>query len=118
MVLTMESAFRVVPRDLMDAAITDGANETQLLRLVAGPHVIASLVAGTVLTWARALGEFGATITFAGSFPGITRTVPIEVYLGLESNPGNAYALSFVLVLVSLTVIVSLRSRWVAGISQ
>lgn len=117
MVMTMESAFRVVPRDLIDSAVADGASDAQVLRLVAGPHVVTSLIAGTVLTWARALGEFGATITFAGSFPGVTRTVPIEVYLGLERDPQSAYALSFVLVAVALAVIISLRSRWVAGIA-
>lgn len=118
MVLTMESAFRVIPRDLIDSAVADGASDLQVLRMVAGPHVVTSLIAGTMLTWARALGEFGATITFAGSFPGVTRTVPIEVYLGLERSPGSAYALSFVLVAISLAVILSLRSRWVAGISR
>jgi molybdate transport system permease protein len=118
MVLTMESAFRVIPRDLIDSAVADGASESQVLRMVAGPHVTTSLIAGTLLTWARALGEFGATITFAGSFPGVTRTVPIEVYLGMERSPESAYALSFVLVAISLAVILSLRSRWVAGIAR
>ena len=67
------------------------------------------LIAGTVLSWARALGEFGATITFAGNFPGRTQTMPLAVYVALETNPDSAIALSLVLVLVSLVVLVSVR---------
>ena len=76
------------------------------------PLVRPSLVAGTVLCWARALGEFGATITFAGNFPGRTQTMPLAVYLALESSPQSAILLSLVLLLVSLAVLVGLRDRW------
>ena len=65
-----------------------------------------------MLCWARALGEFGATITFAGSFPGRTETMPIAVYYALENDPDAAIALSLVLLLVSVAVLVSLRDRW------
>jgi molybdate transport system permease protein len=68
-----------------------------------------------VLCWARALGEFGATITFAGSFPGRTETMPIAVYYALENDPDAAIALSLVLLLVSVVVLVSLRDRWLRG---
>ena len=73
------------------------------------------LGAGAVLCWARALGEFGATITFAGSFPGQTETMPIAVYYALENDPDAAIALSLVLLLVSVVVLVSLRDRWLRG---
>ena len=65
-----------------------------------------------MLCWARALGEFGATITFAGSFPGRTQTMPLAVYLALESDPEAAIALSLVLLLVSVVVLGGLRDRW------
>jgi molybdate transport system permease protein len=72
-----------------------------------------SLLAGIVLCWARALGEFGATITFAGNLPGVTQTLPLFVFLKLESTDADAaIVLSLVLVAVSLGVIVSLRDRW------
>ena len=71
------------------------------------------MVAGAVLAWARALGEFGATITFAGNVAGRTRTLPLSVYLELQSDRDAAIALSLVLLVVSLVVIVSLRDRWI-----
>jgi molybdate transport system permease protein len=71
-----------------------------------------------VLCFARALGEFGATISFAGSFPGVTQTTPIAVYLALESDPPAAIALSLVLLGVSVLVLVSLRDRWMTGASR
>jgi molybdate transport system permease protein len=68
-----------------------------------------------VLAWARALGEFGATITFAGDFPGTTQTMPLAVYLALEDDPAAAIALSVVLLVVSVLVLVGLRGRWTGG---
>ena len=68
-----------------------------------------------MLCFARALAEFGTTITFAGSYPGVTRTMPIEVYLALETDPGAAIVLSLVLLLVSIGVLVGLRERWLTG---
>jgi len=65
-----------------------------------------------VLCWARALGEFGATITFAGNFPGRTQTMPLAVYLALETNLNDAIVLSLVLLAVSVTILVSLRDKW------
>ena len=77
------------------------------------PSIAPSLVAGAVLFWARALGEFGATITFAGNLQGTTQTLPLFVYIKLEgSNPDAAIILSLVLLAVSLVVLVSLRDRW------
>ena len=74
-----------------------------------------SLLAGAVLCWARALGEFGATITFAGNFPGRTQTMPLAVYLALESRPEAGIVLSLVLLAISLAVLVALRRRWLDG---
>jgi molybdate transport system permease protein len=70
------------------------------------------VAAGAVLCWARALGEFGATITFAGNFPGTTQTMPLAVYLALQSNPEGAIVLSLVLLFVSLATLLLLRDRW------
>jgi molybdate transport system permease protein len=78
--------------------------------------VAPSLAAGAALCWARALGEFGATITFAGNFPGTTQTMPLAIFVDIESgNSGIALALSFVLLAVSLAVLVALRDRWLGG---
>jgi len=68
-----------------------------------------------VLCWARALGEFGATITFAGNFPGVTQTMPLAVYLLQETNQEAVYILSLVLLLISLVVLVGLRHRWLGS---
>ena len=76
------------------------------------PGARAGLVAGGALAWARALGEFGATITFAGNFPGRTQTMPLAVYLAMETDPDAAIALSLVLLLVSVAVLALLRDRW------
>jgi molybdate transport system permease protein len=113
LVLTLEAAFRSTDRRLEDAARTLGASRWTVFRRVTLPLVRPSLLAGIVLCWARALGEFGATITFAGNLPGVTQTLPLFVFLKLESTDADAaIVLSLVLVAVSLGVIVSLRDRW------
>ena len=71
-----------------------------------------ALVAGFVLAWARALGEFGATITFAGNLAGTTRTMPLATYLALETEPATALVLSLMMITVSFTVIIGMRDRW------
>ena len=73
------------------------------------------MAAGSVLCWARALGEFGATITFAGNFPGTTQTMPLQVYLTLQNDPDGAILLSLILVAVCVIVLVSLRGRWIGA---
>lgn len=113
-VLTTEGAIRGLDRRYEDAAAGLGAGRLTVLRRVTLPMIAPSLMAGTVLAWARALGEFGATITFAGNIGGRTRTLPLAVYLALESDRGTAIALSLVLLVVSFVVIVSLRDRWFA----
>ena len=112
LVLTIEGGLRGLDTRLEDAAATLGAGAFARFRKVTLPLLAPSLFAGTALAWARALGEFGATITFAGDISGRTETTPLAVYLLLESNPGAAIALSLLLLAVSLVVLVSLRDRW------
>ncbi|MGZ4786150.1 MAG: ABC transporter permease [Acidimicrobiales bacterium] len=111
-VITVEAALRSMDRRYEDVAATLGAGRWTAFRRVTLPMILPSVVAGAVLAWARALGEFGATITFAGNIVGRTQTLPLAVYLQLESNPDVAIALSLVLLFVSLLLIVSLRDRW------
>ncbi|MFP5317663.1 MAG: ABC transporter permease [Acidimicrobiia bacterium] len=115
LVLTAEAGFRSADERLEEAARTLGARPWTVFRRVTLPLVAPSLAAGAVLAWARALGEFGATITFAGNFPGQTQTTPLKVYLLLESRPDAAIVLSLVLLAVSLAVLVGLRSRWLGS---
>jgi molybdate transport system permease protein len=116
LVLTVEGALRSLDRRYEDAARTLGAGQWAVFTRVTLPMIRPSLVAGAVLAWARALGEFGATITFAGNFPGRTQTVPLAVYLALESRPQAAIVLSLVMLGVSLLVLVTLRDRWLGAI--
>ena len=115
LVITVDAALR--QRDTTDeqAARTLGASPWYTFRRITLPGIRPALVAGAVLAWARALGEFGATITFAGSFPGTTQTLPLAVAQRLETNPGEAILLALLLVAISFTVLVSLRYRWLGG---
>jgi len=115
LIITVEGAFRSADQGFEEAAATLGARRMTVFRRITLPMIAPSLGAGAVLCWARALGEFGATITFAGSFPGQTETMPIAVYYALENDPDAAIALSLVLLLVSVIVLVSLRGRWLRG---
>ena len=115
LVIAVEGALRATDRRYEDAAATLGASKLLIFRRVTLPLVAPGISAGAVLCFARALGEFGSTITFAGSFPGVTRTMPIAVYLALETDPPAAIALSLVLLGVSVVVLVSLRDRWLTG---
>lgn len=114
-VITVEASLRSLDPRYEEVAATLGAGRWTVFRRVTLPLVAPSLVAGAVLAWARALGEFGATITFAGNVAGRTQTLPLAVYGALEAQPDAAIALSLVLLVVSLLVIVSLRERWLAG---
>jgi molybdate transport system permease protein len=115
LIITVEGALRSADQGFEEAAATLGAKRMTVFRRVTVPLVAPSLAAGAVLCWARALGEFGATITFAGSFPGQTETMPIAVYFALEGDPDAAFALSLVLLAVSIAVLVSLRDHWLRG---
>jgi len=112
MVITVEGALRNLDPGFERAAETLGAGRWTVLRRVTLPMIAPSLVAGTALTWARALGEFGATLTFAGNLQGRTQTLPLAVFVALESDRDTAIALSLVMVVVSLVVLVALRDHW------
>jgi len=112
LVISTEAGLRAMDRRYEDAAATLGAGRWTILRRVTLPLIAPSLGAGIALCWARALGEFGATITFAGNLPGVTQTMPLAVYLALETDLQAAIALSLVLLVVSLAVLVALRGRW------
>jgi molybdate transport system permease protein len=114
LVLSVEGALRAADRRFEEAAATLGARPVTVFRRITLPLIRPGIAAGAVLAWARALGEFGATITFAGNFPGTTRTMPLEVYLALETDPGSALLLSVLLLGVSVAVLVLLRDRWVS----
>ncbi|MFK5691004.1 ABC transporter permease [Ornithinimicrobium sp. LYQ92] len=111
-VISVEGAMRGLDRRYDDIAATLGAGPVRTFTTVVIPMVLPGIAAGSALAWARALGEFGATITFAGSFPGRTQTAPLGVYAALEQDPQAAIALSVVMLLVSVVVLGALRSRW------
>lgn len=113
LVITVEAGLRSMDVRFEEAARTLGARRWIVFRRVTLPLIGPSLAAGAVLAWSRALGEFGATITFAGNFPGTTQTAPLAVYIDLESGRlPSAVVLSLLLVFVSLAVLVALRGRY------
>jgi molybdate transport system permease protein len=111
-VMTVEGALRTMGDDLEQMASTLGASPLTVLRRITLPRLLPAMGAGLALAWARALGEFGATITFAGNLPGRTRTLPLATFQALESDPEAALALSLVLLAVSLVVLLPTRDRW------
>lgn len=115
LVIAVEGALRAADQRYEEAAATLGASRWTVFRRVTLPMVAPGVLAGAVLCWARALGEFGATITFAGNFPGRTQTMPLAVYLALETDPDAAIVLSLVLLAVSVIVLAGLRDRWVGA---
>ncbi|CAG6398192.1 molybdate ABC transporter permease subunit [Actinacidiphila cocklensis] len=116
LVITVEGTLRAADARYEEAAATLGASRFTAFRRVTLPMIAPGVAAGAVLAWARALGEFGATITFAGSFPGRTQTMPLAVYLALQDDPAAAVALSLVLLAVSLAVLAGLRERWTGAL--
>jgi molybdate transport system permease protein len=112
LVITAEGAFRAADRRLEEAAATLGASRLTVFRRITVPSIGPSLVAGTVLCWARALGEFGATITFNGSLPGVTEVMPTKISLALDTSPEQAEALSLVLIGIALVILATLREQW------
>lgn len=118
LVLTVEAALRGLDRGSEEAARTLGASSWYTMRRVVLPAIRPALVAGTVLAWARALGEFGATVTFAGNLPGTTQTAPLAVYRALEADPDQALVLSVVLIGISFAVLIGLRDRWLTPTAE
>nr|WP_314144107.1 ABC transporter permease [uncultured Rhodococcus sp.] len=115
LVVSVEGALRTAGDRYDVVAATLGAAPTTVLRRVTVPLILPGLISGTVLAFARALGEFGATLTFAGSLEGVTRTLPLEIYLQRESDPDAAVALSLVLILVAALVVVTARGTRSSG---
>ena len=115
LVITVEAALRNLDGRHEGAAASLGAGRWTVMRRVTLPMIWPSLLAGLVLTWARAIGEFGATITFAGNLQGETQTLPLAVFIALESDRDAAIALSLVLVAISLVVLIALRDRWIGS---
>lgn len=103
------AGFLAVPRELEEAARVEGASELQVFRFVTAPVAAPALFGGAVLAWARALGEFGATIMFAGQFAGRTQTMPLAIYAALESDTDAALSLSVLLLGLSFALLVLFR---------
>ncbi|WP_018584172.1 ABC transporter permease [Salinispora arenicola] len=114
LVIAVEGALRGADRRYEEAAATLGAGRWTTFTHVTVPLVAPGLAAGAVLCWARALGEFGATITFAGNYPGRTQTMPLAIYLALETDVEAAIVLSLILLVVSVVILAGLRDRWVS----
>jgi molybdate transport system permease protein len=117
LVISVEGAFRASDARYDDAAATLGASRWLTFRRVTVPLAMPGIISGAVLCWARALGEFGATITFNGSLPGVTRTMPSEIYYELQADPDTAIALSVLMIVVSVVILSLLRERWISGIA-
>jgi molybdate transport system permease protein len=112
LIVSVEAATRSLDPRLDHAAASLGASRWFTFRHVTLPMLVPGIAAGAVLSWARALGEFGATITFAGNYPGTTQTMPVQIYLELQDNPDAAIALSLVLLVVSIAILAALRDQW------
>ena len=113
-IIAAEAGFRSLDPRLEAAAASLGARPWYALRRVVLPNIAPQLAAGAVLAWARALGEFGATVTFAGNLPGRTQTLPLVVYQARQTDPAGAIAISLLLVAISVIVLVGLRDRVLA----
>lgn len=114
LVVAVEGSLLAMDARYDEAAATLGASRWFTFRTVTLPLLVPGIAAGGVLCWARALGEFGATITFAGNFPGTTQTMPLKVYLALQDKPDAAFVLSLLMLVVSITILLALRGRWLA----
>jgi len=112
LVIAVEAGLRSLDPRYEEAARALGARGWMVFARVTLPMLRPAIFSGAVLCWARALGEFGATITFAGNFPGRTQTVPVAVYVALETRPDSAIVLSLILLAVSLVILVGMRDRW------
>ena len=116
LVIAVEAGLRSLDHRYEEAARSLGAGYWRVFTRVTLPLLRPAIFSGAVLCWARALGEFGATITFAGNYPGRTQTVPIAVYLALETKPDAAITLSLILLVVSVAILVGMRDRWLGAL--
>lgn len=115
LVISLEGTLAGLRPSYEETAASLGASPVRVFFTVTLPMVAPGLVAGAALTWARALGEFGATITFAGNLPGTTQTLPLEVYLLLQDSPEAATSVSLLLLVIAMAVLIALRGRWAGG---
>ena len=115
LVVSLEGALRSAGSQYESIAAMLGGGPTTVLRTVTLPLVLPGLISGAVLAFARSLGEFGATLTFAGSLQGVTRTLPLEIYLQRETDPDAAIALSLLLIVVAAAIVIASASRRFAG---
>ncbi len=115
LVIAVEGTLRGADTRYEEAASSLGASRWTTFRRVTLPLIAPGVAAGAVLSWARALGEFGATITFAGNFPGRTQTMPVAVYLALETDLDAAIVLSLMLLVVAVAILTSLREHWLSS---
>ncbi|KJY44027.1 ABC transporter ATPase [Streptomyces sp. NRRL B-1568] len=113
LVISLEGALAGLHPRYEETATSLGASPLRVFGTITLPMVAPGLIAGTALCWARALGEFGATITFAGNLPGTTQTLPLQVYLLLQEDPEGATAVSLLLLAIAVTVLLTLRGRWI-----
>ena len=111
-VLAVEGALRASGEEYDVVAASLGATRWTTFRRITLPLALPGVLAGAILAWARSLGEFGATITFAGNYPGTTQTMPSLIYGALQSDPEVARTLSMILLIVSVAILASLRNRW------
>ncbi|MFF2807426.1 ABC transporter permease [Streptomyces sp. NPDC058000] len=115
LVISLEGTLAGLRTSYEETAASLGASPVRVFCTVTLPMVAPGLAAGAALTWARALGEFGATITFAGNLPGTTQTLPLQVYLLLQDSPEAATSVSLLLLAIAMAVLVCLRGRWTGG---
>ena len=115
LVLAVEASFRQSDKGLEEAARTMGASPSRVFFTIALPAARPAIIAGLALAWARSLGEFGASITFAGSFPGRTQTLPMAVYELVSVDYRLSLVLSLVLIFISVGVLAAMRDRWMVG---
>ncbi|MFZ5847568.1 MAG: molybdate ABC transporter permease subunit, partial [Actinomycetota bacterium] len=117
LVVSVEGALRAAGGEYDEVAAVLGASRGRTFRTVTVPIALPGIAAGLVLGWARSLGEFGATITFAGNFPGVTQTMPLAVYQALQSDPEAALVLSVIMLAGSVAVLALLRERWLGQVA-
>ncbi|TME02171.1 MAG: molybdate ABC transporter permease subunit [Chloroflexi bacterium] len=116
LVIAVEGGLRSMDHRYEEAARALGAGSWRVFARVTLPLLRPAIFSGAVLCWARALGEFGATITFAGNLPGRTQTMPLAVYVANETRPEGAIALSLILLAVSLAILIGMRDRWLGSL--
>ncbi|MEV0323880.1 ABC transporter permease [Streptomyces sp. NPDC050658] len=118
LVISLEGALAGLRPSYEETAASLGASPVRVFFTVTLPIVAPGLAAGAALTWARALGEFGATITFAGNLPGATQTLPLQVYLLMQDQPEAATSVSLLLLVIAMGVLIALRGRWTGGTAE